>query len=278
MTSKIEYQYNSLDDFLISKELNIDAQLDDGWGAFFPVKGREINATILFADISAFSSRTYELTPTEILIFVNIFFSWMTAEMVRDKKGIIDKYIGDEMMIIFSNEFGSRDPFMDALQTALWMCQNDVLNFSPHIGIASGPVTVGFVGTPLKYNCSVFGEPVIMASRCASVDTEKEEELHTSSVVFPSHLWKDEHLDLIFPGKKFKRPDGTVYDKVQHFELLTPREIEFKNMESVNVRTIMNRTFFKPSITPQERAHRAADDLRQAGLYRPRSKDFLSLK
>ena len=52
-------------------------ELDDGWGASFPVRGREIDATVLFADITAFSARTADLTPTETLIFVNNFFAWM---------------------------------------------------------------------------------------------------------------------------------------------------------------------------------------------------------
>jgi hypothetical protein len=44
----VQYRYNSLEDFLATNTLSVDAQVEDGWGAFFPVKGREINATILF--------------------------------------------------------------------------------------------------------------------------------------------------------------------------------------------------------------------------------------
>jgi len=70
------------------------------------VKGCEIKATILFADITSFSKRTFGLSPTETLIFVNNFFTWITAEALIVGSGIIDKYIGDEIMIIFSEEFG----------------------------------------------------------------------------------------------------------------------------------------------------------------------------
>ena len=52
-------------------------------GARFPVKGREINASVLFCDISRFSQRTLELNPTEI--FVNNFFTWITAEALRER-------------------------------------------------------------------------------------------------------------------------------------------------------------------------------------------------
>jgi len=165
----IKYRYNSLDDFLATKPLSVDGEADDGWGAPFPVKGREIEAAVLFADISGFSKRTLDLSPTEMLICVNNFFAWISAEALRGRFGIVDKYIGDEIMVVFSKEFGSDDPFAEALQAGRWMLENDALAFEPHIGVAAGPVTVGYVGTPIKYNCSVFGPAVAMAARCANI-------------------------------------------------------------------------------------------------------------
>src|SRR5260221_3557952 len=114
----VKYPYHSLEDCLSSFDWSVDGQLDSGWGAMFPVKGREIDATILFADISNFSKRTIHLTPTETLVFVNTFFAWVTAEALRGSHGIVDKYIGDEMMVVFSQEFGSTDPFVDAVSAA----------------------------------------------------------------------------------------------------------------------------------------------------------------
>jgi class 3 adenylate cyclase len=108
-------------------------------------------------------------SPAETLIFVNWFFAWISAEALRGGKGIIDKYIGDEVMVVFSKEFGSDDPFVEAVQTARWMAEHDVWAFLPHVGIASGDVIVGYAGTPLKYNGSVFGTPVALASRCAGI-------------------------------------------------------------------------------------------------------------
>src|SRR5437588_6542264 len=109
--AKIRYPFHSLEDFLISHELSVDGVLDDGGGGLFPVKGKEIEASVLFADITAFSRRTLTLSSTETLAFVNHFFTWITAEAARVGPGIVDKYIGDEMMIVFSEEFGSQDAF-----------------------------------------------------------------------------------------------------------------------------------------------------------------------
>jgi hypothetical protein len=105
----VKYHYNSLEDFLATNPLSVDGQVDDGGGVLFPVKGREIDATILFSDISGFSRRTLDLSPTETLIFVNNFCTWISAEALQGRPGIVDKYIGDEIMIVFSKEFGSAD-------------------------------------------------------------------------------------------------------------------------------------------------------------------------
>ena len=58
---------------------------------------------------------------------------------------------------------------VEAVQAGRWMSENDAHSFCPHMGLASGKVIVGYVGTPLKYNCSVFGAPVALAARCTGV-------------------------------------------------------------------------------------------------------------
>jgi class 3 adenylate cyclase len=197
-------RYHSLEDFLISSELTVDGQLDDGAGAMFPIKGREIEATVLFADISGFSRRTLELSAAETLIFVNNFFTWISAEALRNRNGVIDKYIGDEIMVVFSKEFGSADPFVDAVQAARWMGDHDALSFSPHIGLAGGTVIVGHVGTPLRFSCSVFGSPVTVAARCAQVKPEVSgDEVVSGAIVSPAAEWGDRRFDDVFAPETF---------------------------------------------------------------------------
>ena len=54
----VKHRYNSLEDFLVTNPLSVDGQVNDGGDMLFPVKGREIDATILFSDITGFSSST----------------------------------------------------------------------------------------------------------------------------------------------------------------------------------------------------------------------------
>jgi class 3 adenylate cyclase len=212
--------------------LTVDAQLDDGGGQFFPVKGREIDAAVLFADISEFSRRTQNLQSTETLIFANQFFAWITAEALGSSPGIIDKYIGDEIMIVYSKEFGSADPFIDALTAARRMGEYDPFAFSPHIGIATGRVTVGYVGTSKKYSCSVFGAPVALAARCASVrpDHSMAGGDVSSHIVFPAEAWDTHEFHVLFPARNLDHPTRGVQIIPTPWELLDTREVEFKNL------------------------------------------------
>jgi class 3 adenylate cyclase len=203
------WRYPSLEDFLAASELTVDGQLEDGWGGEVFVKGREIEAVTLFADISDFSARTADMTPTETLVYVNTFFTWITEEALRHSVGVIDKYIGDEVMVVFAKEFGSTDPFVDAVRVARWICENDVLDYQPRIGVASGPVVVGYVGTPLRHNCSVFGASVALAARCAGVKAElPDNQFATHVITFPASDWGDRgHVDDVLEAQRRKGYD-----------------------------------------------------------------------
>lgn len=261
MSNKVKY--NSLDDFMKSKPLNADGVLNDGWGEWYSVKGIELEGTVLFADISNFSGRTIDLNPIETLIFVNNFFTWITAEALKDCHGIIDKYIGDEIMIVFSKEFGSENHFIDAVRTASFIAENDHLRFNPHIGIASGDIAVGYVGTPLKYNCSVFGRPVALAARCAGKTSSK----NTSSIIFPTDLNKSNSLDdLIPPKEKVGFPEP-----FQTWEMLPEKEVEIKNMNHIKLTELVCKVHYT-GISPEEIARKNLEILKENGLYRKYNK------
>src|SRR5262249_50384895 len=137
----------------------------------------------------------------------------------------------------------SRD-MADAVQTARWMCENDALDFDPHIGIAGGRVTVGYVGTQLKYNCSVFGAPVALAARCAAV---KPEEGHGGSrIVFPASHWENTLFDRIFAPSRHRGPDGKIAEDPPTWELLPARKVGMKNLGEIEVREVERTTVWLP--------------------------------
>jgi hypothetical protein len=258
-------RFNSLEDFLISNPLTVDGLGLDGWGSPFPVKGCEIDATILFADIANFTGRTSTLSSTETLAFVNHFFAWITAEGLRDTHGIVDKYIGDEIMIVFSRAFGSDDPLAEAITAARQFGDHDAFAFSPHIGIACGTVTVGYVGTSVRYNCSVFGRPVAMAARCASVRPEGPAAV---SIVLPADEWGSRAFDDLFPPRQVATSENPVHVP-SSWEMRSSREVTPKNMSPVKVLSIEKTSFWTPSDNPEDWARRIVAEMQRQGEYRP---------
>ncbi|MFO6453401.1 MULTISPECIES: adenylate/guanylate cyclase domain-containing protein [unclassified Aeromicrobium] len=260
-------QYHSLEDFLASTMSHIDGVLDDGFGFGFPAKGREIDAVVLFADISGFSTRTLEMSPAETLIYVQNFFAWVTQEALHGRPGIVDKYIGDEVMVVYSKEFGSEDPFVDAVQAAAAMSRRDVHAYQPHMGIASGPVIVGYAGTPMRYNVSVFGAPVALAARCAGVrQPEDSEQVISSTIAFPAADWADRELDLVLPPGAA----GSPQPESRIFELQEAREVPMKGLDMVEIREIYNTGMWMPMQGAEERAKESLAYLAEHGRYWPR--------
>ena len=270
-------KYNSLDDYLKSQRLDVDGLLGDSKGAPFSVKGRVIDAAVLFADMTSFSSRSNVLSPVETLIFANNFFAEISAEGLAGRPGIVDKYIGDEMMVVFSKDFGSEDAVADAVDAARWMVENDALGFSPHIGIAAGEVVVGYVGTPLRYDCSVFGAPVVRAQRCCQIQDAR------GPIALPLLEWGGRKLDQVLSKRKSPALDGAESGVV--WKMLPARKGQLKGdpepIEILELAVAGNTAFASAANIPLDggpvhsgwlaaaegRARRGFEALRESGDY-----------
>ena len=267
--------YNSLDDFLISTLATVDGQVTVGPGLTYPIKGRQIEATILFADISGYSARTLEMNPVETLAFVNHFFAWVTGMALQGTRGIVDKYIGDEMMIVFSKEFGSEDPFAEAVRVARFMGEDDFFAFVPHIGIASGPVIVGYAGTPLMYNCSVFGAPVALAARCAGIKPDVPElsengfPLFSCVITFPEANRVGRDFEDFFAPRKYIDMERNTREMARMWDMLPARSFEPKNIPELEIRQVIDRGFYITDSSPEDSARQIVKDLRAANRYWP---------
>jgi hypothetical protein len=180
--------------------------------------------------------------------------------------GIIDKYVGDAVMIVFSKAFGSADPFSDALKTAREIAHEDPFAFRPHIGLAAGSLTVGFVGAELKYDCTVFGAPVILAKRCCDLGLPEN---GGAVISFPSTDRDQALFDEVFAPGSFEMPDGTEHPHHQKWDLLPPMIAKLKNLPDAQVTHIVRNTHFFPNQTVEDRAREALADLKARGFYRP---------
>jgi hypothetical protein len=123
---------------------------------------------------------------------------------------------------------GSHDPFIDAVSATAAMSRHDFLSYRPHIGVASGPVIVGYAGTAFRYNVSVFGAPVALATRCAAVKPAVDQWV-SSTIVTPSSEWS---------GRDIAAVVTPADDKGPIFEHRSPRTVPMKGLGDVLVQEI----------------------------------------
>ncbi len=131
--------------------------------------------TVLFSDIRAFTTLAETMAPQELLNFLNAYFQRMN-EVVHRYDGFIDKLVGDAMMALFDLSQRPEDDVKHAIQCAIAMQQElQVYNqlrqhsgyrkISAGIGLHSGPVVFGTVGSQERMDSTVIGDVVNVASR-----------------------------------------------------------------------------------------------------------------
>ncbi len=130
-------------------------------------------ATILFADISGFTAMSEKLDPEEVTDLVNECFV-LLGEQVKEHGGVIDKFMGDCVMALFGVPVALEGAPRKAIEAAIAMRQS-IETFSRrrclavplgiHIGVNSGEVLSGRVGTTERQDFTVMGDAVNLASR-----------------------------------------------------------------------------------------------------------------
>jgi adenylate cyclase len=133
--------------------------------------------TTFFSDIRGFTSATERMEPEELVTELNDYFSAMT-DIVFKHGGTLDKYVGDAVMVFFGDPIPQDDHAERAVRMAFemleriraledhWFRRYDV-EFRIGIGIATGWVTVGDIGSPARSDYTVLGNQVNLASRLA---------------------------------------------------------------------------------------------------------------
>ena len=133
----------------------------------------EYDVSVLFADITGFSALAESWSAAEVVRVLNLVFERWTANVFQ-RDGTLDKYIGDAVMAVFGAPLRQADHAQRALATALAMQQTlDELNrlrpqepaLQLRIGINSGRVIAGDIGSPLHKAYTVIGDVVNIASR-----------------------------------------------------------------------------------------------------------------
>jgi class 3 adenylate cyclase len=143
--------------------------------------GERRSMTVLFCDMKGFTTLSEGLTPTGLVNIVNSYLTEMSGA-IRKHNGIIDKYIGDAIMAFWGMPFNSHDQqaelaclaaleqlvrlqlFRERLPELMGI-KKGVPNIDMRIGIATGEVIVGNIGSDVTKSYTVMGDTVNFASR-----------------------------------------------------------------------------------------------------------------
>jgi len=137
--------------------------------------GETRNVTVFFSDLAGFSSISEALTPPDLVKFMNEYLSAMT-DIIQEHGGFVDKYIGDAIVAVFGAPLDDADHAANAVNVALHCRERlDKLNRDPtewqrfslrqRIGLNSGDALVGNIGSRQRFNYTVVGDTVNVASR-----------------------------------------------------------------------------------------------------------------
>lgn len=145
--------------------------------------GERMNCTMLFCDVKNFSTISEKMDPENLTRMMNQFFD-PVCQAIMAEGGYIDKLIGDAVMAVFGAPVANPQHALQACRAALAM-QKVVRDLEPQfqkefgiqefklrIGVHSGPVVVGNVGTSQRLNYTVMGDTVNLASRLEGANKE----------------------------------------------------------------------------------------------------------
>lgn len=141
--------------------------------------GKHVNASVLFADIVGFTGISENLPPKEITHLLNEFFSYI-SQISEIHNGHIDKFMGDCAMVVFGVPENDPEHSYNAVSCAIMIqklvaklniirLKNKQLPIHFRIGVNTGDMVAGNLGSHDRMDYTVIGDPVNLASRLSTI-------------------------------------------------------------------------------------------------------------
>ena len=189
--------------------------------------GKDQKVSILFSDVRDFTTVSEALGARETVSMLNQYFERM-VDVVLSNGGVLDKFIGDAIMALFGVPFNGERDADDAVLVANGMFRAlSVLNaqrvasgmdaIGIGVGISTGVVVVGNIGSPKRMEYTVIGDPVNLASRLEGVTKTYGCKVLISEAtrleLTERHLLRE--IDLL--RVKGKHEPVAIYEAMDHF-------------------------------------------------------------
>lgn len=156
--------------------------------------GEKVEATILFSDIDSFTTMAEKISPEEVASLLNRYFGEMTR-IIFEHKGTVDKFIGDGIMAFWGAPVPDADHALNACRAAIAMQERlkslkkelrerGLPEISIRIGIHTGLVIVGNMGSSELFDYTVLGDAVNLASRLEAANKDFGTSIIISEAVY----------------------------------------------------------------------------------------------
>jgi adenylate cyclase len=173
--------------------------------------GDEVELTAFFSDIQSFSTFSEKLQPKQLVDLINEYLTAMT-DILSEEGGTLDKYIGDAIVAFFGAPIPLKDHAYRACKTAIrmqlkqaelrqkWTNETEwpevVHYMMTRIGLNSGLMVTGNMGSGRRFNYTMMGDNVNLAARCESgaksfgvytmitEETKRMAELHGNDILY----------------------------------------------------------------------------------------------
>jgi adenylate cyclase len=167
-----------------------------------PLGGERRRATVLFCDVRGFTALSEKLPPEEVVAVLNAYLNLMVDALVEEG-ATIDKFLGDGILAVFGVPLAQEDGARRAVRAALamlarldvWNAERKSAGATPlaiGIGVHSGEVVAGNIGSARKMEYTIIGDAVNTASRIEGLNRQLGTRLLVSSEV---HAEVASHVD-----------------------------------------------------------------------------------
>ncbi|WNJ20835.1 adenylate/guanylate cyclase domain-containing protein [Pontibacter sp. G13] len=200
LQSKVEEQERTLKLFMrYVPQAVVERALDESTESM--LEGEQLEIAVLFCDIRGFTPMSEELSPREVVAFLNDYYAMMT-EVVKRHRGTVNQFVGDEIFACFGAPIATTSNERHAVLCALEMMEKRAqLNekyrdrvgreIEMGIGINSGEAVAGNLGSEDQISYSVTGDTVNTGKRIETLTKE-----HPNSILISQPVY-DKVSDLI---------------------------------------------------------------------------------